>query len=51
MIPQAQLIQNVTALQAAISAACQRSNRRKTDVTLMAVTKYAKDEPRLGASA
>ena len=44
MMQPAKLIQNIRAVQTAISAACQRSNRNAADITLMAVTKYAQDE-------
>lgn len=40
----AQLMQNLDAIHAAIKAACERSGRSATDVTLLAVTKYAADE-------
>ena len=39
----ARLIRNLQAVQTAISQACKRSRRKDTDVTLMAVTKYAAD--------
>jgi len=39
----AQLTQNFVSIQTAIEAACKRSGRKASDVTLMAVTKYATD--------